>query len=153
MRLTACTCPFRTGNAICAIFLAVAFTVPTINAATSVDLDITSLQHQHPRLLVSEEDFSDLRDREWDAPGTRLWAFIEDSGVRMLDVPPVTRELIGMRLLGQSHKALKIRSFATGQSGKSRPPWPSATGTLPTFLMSAKWRSQWPLAVTGSGRN
>lgn len=107
MKLTAYTFSFKAGKSICATLLAVAFAVTTINATSPVDLKIASLQDRHPRLLVSEADFSSLRDREWDASGKRLWAFIEDSGVRMLDVPPVTRELIGMRLLGQSQKALK----------------------------------------------
>jgi hypothetical protein len=72
-----------------------------------VDVEFSSLQYQHPRLLLSESGFSDLRDRDWDASGEELWKFIEESGSRMLDVPPVTRELIGKRLLGESRKALK----------------------------------------------
>jgi hypothetical protein len=72
-----------------------------------MELSLASIANQHPRLLVAESTFDRLRDRNWDASGEALWQFFEESGSRMLDLEPVSRELIGMRLLGQSRAALK----------------------------------------------
>lgn len=69
--------------------------------------DLTNLTNTHPRLLVPESRFVELRDRQWDPAGRQFWEFFEESGQRMLDLPPVQRELTGKRLLSESRKALK----------------------------------------------
>ena len=71
------------------------------------DLDLASLEGQHPRILVQAGDFETIRHREWDPLGERYWSFIQSSGAAMLKEEPVRRELTGYRLLQQSRRALK----------------------------------------------
>jgi hypothetical protein len=99
--------PLNALRLIPSILLAVIACVPTIADTDSMELPLASLKNQHPRLLVSASAFEDLRDRDWDPTGGRFWEFFQETGVRMLDQPPVKRELTGKRLLTESRKALK----------------------------------------------
>ncbi|MEX0326175.1 MAG: heparinase II/III family protein [Puniceicoccaceae bacterium] len=71
------------------------------------DLDFSVIEGNHPRILVEEDDFEKIRNRQWDPLGQRYWEFIQFSGTAMLKEEPVKRELTGHRMLQQSRRALK----------------------------------------------
>lgn len=75
-------------------------------AASGADDILANLKPQHPRLLVSDTTWTDLKTRrKTDATLDKFLAKLEESGRKLIDQPPVERVLTGRRLLSVSRNA------------------------------------------------
>ena len=76
---------------------------------------VESLRPGHPRLLVADEDLDRVRALLRSDSRLRGWRDdLQRQAAAMLDEPPVTRRLVGPRLLAQSRAALRRISTLAG---------------------------------------
>ena len=91
------------------IFLFLAMCSPVLLGVVKADPSILpSPLPDHPRLLVTGEDWDKIRHRvEADPLSGKVFALVRGNADRMLDQPPVERTLVGRRLLDVSRLALE----------------------------------------------
>ena len=94
-----------------ALALAQPFSLSALSQRASADDPLATLRKEHPRLIVTAQEWADfdarVRNRAADPLFDSLLSEIENEARDLLTKPPLERELIGYRLLGVSQRMVE----------------------------------------------